>query len=339
MISVQILRAVAVLMVVLFHVLNKAQTIGVTESQPFTVGAAGVDLFFIISGFIMVYITNNRNVSFSDFISKRLIRILPLYWFMTTIAAVVYILYPSLINSQNGNTTIINSYTLFPTADTLLLTVAWTLRYEFIFYFIFSFSILLGMQKYFICAAIITMLTSLSFFNPQGFYTSFITNPIMIEFVIGMALYYLVENIKKGSYSYLMIITGIATLLATNMLGYDIDYRVLCYSTSMALIFLGVTTLEHRIKGSDNMASRIFKRTGDASFSIYLTHIFSIGIVSFAFNHHVPLFNRVTFIPISIAFSVIAGIICYEFIEKPLTSAVRRIYKTQKNKVDALQKE
>lgn len=72
MISIQLLRAIAALAVVLYHVGRKSDFLAITNGNYFEVGKYGVDLFFIISGFIMAYITHGKKVNFITFMKKGL---------------------------------------------------------------------------------------------------------------------------------------------------------------------------------------------------------------------------------------------------------------------------
>jgi peptidoglycan/LPS O-acetylase OafA/YrhL len=83
--NIQLLRGVAALMVVVFHLVVKMQPFGFDGSQvSFLQG--GVDIFFVISGFIMVHISHERERSGGQFMADRIIRIVPIYWLLTLLA-------------------------------------------------------------------------------------------------------------------------------------------------------------------------------------------------------------------------------------------------------------
>jgi exopolysaccharide production protein ExoZ len=102
--SIQIMRGIASLLVLLNHISVKGYQYGNGALKGFSVGGAGVDLFFIISGYIM-----DQRLNFSQFIIRRIKRIIPLYWLVTTIALIVYLYKPNLINSSGGKTGILVS--------------------------------------------------------------------------------------------------------------------------------------------------------------------------------------------------------------------------------------
>ena len=100
--SVQFLRGIAALMVVISHTSFKGQQYSVDTLQWYHIGGSGVDLFFIISGFIMCYTTYNKKVNFLNFMRNRFIRIIPLYWVLSFFALIVFLISPNLINSSGG---------------------------------------------------------------------------------------------------------------------------------------------------------------------------------------------------------------------------------------------
>ena len=97
--SIQYFRAAAALMVVAHHGHQKLPWL--IERYPYKLGEAGVDIFFVISGFVMVYITNNSRVGCFDFLRDRVTRIVPLYWLATMTLAALVIVRPSAINDSS----------------------------------------------------------------------------------------------------------------------------------------------------------------------------------------------------------------------------------------------
>src|SRR5262245_21275262 len=145
LLSIQILRAAAALGVVLAHIFPSA-----------VIGTAGVDLFFVISGFIMVYASDRlfeRRDAPRIFFLRRLARIVPLYWAVTA----VLVAYPLLAGVDLAAVSlspgvILGSFLFFPVPrpDGSLLPVhflGWTLDYEMFFYVVFAGFIVLSRQR------------------------------------------------------------------------------------------------------------------------------------------------------------------------------------------------
>lgn len=316
MISVQWLRAIAVIMVVVYHVLLKAQLLGLTATS-FSLGAAGVDLFFIISGFIMVYITFRKSYRPSDFLKKRVTRIVPLYWTLTFVAAVVFILQPSLVNSHNGDTTIVGSFTLFPVSGkVMLLAVAWTLQYEFLFYFIFSAFLPFLNKRYLFASLTIITLTLIGVKDHDNYIVKFISNPIILEFIYGMAAFFILRNTKLNPL--IFIILGLMGFYAFHSFNIGLEQRYIGYGVPMTLIFLGFASINNDNGLFKLKPFKLLAYIGDASYSIYLTHIFSIAIMVLLLRQTNLLSSPILFIIASTTFSILSGLICYELVEKRL---------------------
>ncbi|WP_288444433.1 acyltransferase [uncultured Serratia sp.] len=321
MISVQWLRGIAVMMVVVYHVLLKAQLLGLTTTS-FSIGAAGVDLFFIISGFIMVYITFGKSYSISYFLKKRFLRIVPLYWILSFVAAVVFILQPSLVNAHNGETTIIGSFTLFPVSGkVMLLAVAWTLQYEFLFYFIFSAFLPFLNKRYLLASLTIIALTLIGITDHGSYIISFFSNPIILEFIYGMAAFFILRSIKLNSLA--CILLGVLTFYTFHSFNIGLEQRHIGYGVPMLFIFLGIAS----IKNDDGIVKlkplKALAYIGDASYSIYLTHIFSISITVLLLRKANLQSASLLFIALSIILSLLAGLMSYELVEKRLRIRVK----------------
>jgi hypothetical protein len=153
LLSIQILRAVAALMIAVVHTRYEFEfKFGIGDViPPMTALAAGVDLFFVISGFVMAYGSFHafgQPGASQDFITRRLIRIVPLYWIATSVlVAHVLLHYPSLAAAKHSVGTIIASYLFVPwpgptAAMTPILAQGWTLNYEMFFYLLFTVSLL-----------------------------------------------------------------------------------------------------------------------------------------------------------------------------------------------------
>ena len=147
--SIQVLRAAAALAVLFAHLWPALAQFGNENIIPnFTFGAAGVDLFFVISGFIMVY-TSERLFGQRDgpgrFLTRRLIRIVPMYWALTTLVVVAW--YGVKLPDHTTWTNVVGSYLFIPTlkpggGTAPVLGVGWTLNYEMLFYFLFAITIM-----------------------------------------------------------------------------------------------------------------------------------------------------------------------------------------------------
>ena len=209
------MRAIAAMLVVFHHVAWKGEQYSTDPMYWFNVGDAGVDLFFIISGYIMCYTTFNKNVGIARFLKARFVRIIPLYWVITSAALIAYLVMPDKVNTSGGTTSIFHSYTLLPTTSKYLNNNGWTLSYEFYFYFIFSLGLVFsGRLKHLLPSIILLSLVLLGkFYDVADVNYYFLTNPLLIEFVFGIAVFNFYNRIKLGrSISFLLLFLSIYTV-------------------------------------------------------------------------------------------------------------------------------
>ena len=341
--SVQYLRGIAALVVVLCHASQSLITRFLpTETNFFFWGSAGVDLFFIISGFIMVYITYDKNIDIKDFLLKRVIRIYPVFWFYATIALILFLINPDMINrSAEYPTLILPSYLLIPyTEFTNLDPVAWTLVYELHFYLIFALSLILSNKYRYIVAGLVISIAALSsVFNYESYYLKYITNPIILEFLLGMIVYFIIFKREDRLTFFILSILLISSILFLLSNEYLPD-RVLYYGVpafALMLIALYMDTIK-LIEKDNSKISKILMSLGDSSYSLYLSHLFCIGAGVLVFNK-LNIINNSTghFLVFSLAIgSILWGVISYKFIETPLINKLNKLlFKSKKRKAQS----
>ena len=338
-ISVQFLRAIAALFVVISHISLKGLQYNINSFQWFHIGGSGVDLFFIISGFIMCYTTHNRNISFTKFIFARCKRILPLYWLVTLLALVVYIVAPSLVNSSGGETSIFASFTLIPNGDKYLVQNGWTLSYEFLFYLIFGISLIFKNIYLVICSCVITILVSFGFIlrnevTELSPFLNFLTDSILLEFIFGIFCFVLY---KKTSLSYIhslvLICLGSFLMFYQNEHGFlETSFgRTIHSGVPMVLVFLGTIGFESLLRNyNNNFISRLGVLLGDASYSIYLTHPFVLSPVAIICKHFGLLTSPLLFSTVLLFSSCVVGIFVYLVIERPLHTYIKDRFRLNK---------
>ena len=144
---IQALRGVASLLVVLYHASGNMTDKFNKEfcGKIFYFGSAGVDIFFVLSGFIITYssfnLLNDRGNT-GRFLYKRAVRIFPVYWMIITLFLFAQVIFPAYYrthyNFEIGN--IISTYFLFP-GHAMVNGVSWSMSYELFFYLLFGISI------------------------------------------------------------------------------------------------------------------------------------------------------------------------------------------------------
>jgi exopolysaccharide production protein ExoZ len=349
--SIQILRALAALAVVLFHMQGELAHRGFDDPLPsLNVGAFGVDLFFVISGFIMVYSSGPffaQRVGGWRFFTKRIIRIAPLYWIFTTISAAIAVAlsrYPG--HADYSMRHIAASYLFFPAArpeDGAMLPTCptgWTLNFEMFFYVCFAFA--LQWRRPVVVAAVCAALALLivaGFLVAMPKPIAFLANPIIAEFCLGMLLAQLFLSgfqIAPVTAAVLLLVGVAGALLYTPYVDSHSGLRPLAWGLSALAIVAASILYKATLNG---LVARALETLGDASYSLYLVHtalFISIYTVlsKFIDLHRIPAFLYGIGL---VGASVVAALGVYKWIELPITRHLNRLYKPSREKGSALE--
>lgn len=283
----------------------------------FTVGAAGVDLFFVISGFIM------GTVGISEkplrFLTNRAIRIAPLYWLFTFVmcAGAVAGVYS---NFTFDAARLIKSMLFIPHFDAEghawpLMVVGWTLNLEVFFYIIFAVGLSLR-RPLVITTAVLSAMVAIGYiFETPSAALTLWTSPLLLEFIIGLLLSKVAFSSKLGLPA---VLIGIAVLTATNVFSlFDSSYRIFVWGIPAVLIVGGCLAIE-RAGAWPKSVLKPLQSVGDASYSLYLSHGFLAAAVHKFFGK--------AFMPsaVGLALAIFGAIAIYRLIEKPLLRFLRR---------------
>ncbi|MGB1310797.1 MAG: acyltransferase family protein [Leucothrix sp.] len=325
--SLQYLRGLAALMVLMDHIGQKSAQQSADVLSGWHVGGAGVDLFFIISGFIMCHTTAHKHQTVGatrQFIIRRLFRIIPLYWLVTCLALAVYIVMPSQMNNGEG-ADLIASYLLLPSKQSYLVANGWTLRFEFLFYLVFMLGFFFS--RYIGHIVVVTLLFALVGFGiwkpHTGVWSEFLTNPILVEFVFGMLLYHCFEKLKQQHTIILvgLIGTGIGSLWVVNQ-GMRSGVWALDYGVPMLLMMAGVLGFERALQ---SRPITLFKMLGDSSYAMYLIHPFALtgGAMVMTKLGLNQLLGGWLFAAALLLTSLLAGYGLYRWVELPITKRLK----------------
>ncbi len=250
-------------------------------------GHFGVDLFFVISGFIMMYVTER---SYGNFLIKRIVRIVPLYWLGTLgLFALAWIAPGALNTASTDLPNLFKSLFFIPyfngrTVEPLL-RLGWTLNYEIFFYVMFFIALSLN-HKYRAAIATALLLGFVLFgqlTDPEHPIAEFYSNPILLEFIYGMFGFYIfraaqnyTESIHIGV-ARLSVLLGVSLYIAmffTTWTQEDYSNRFLMWGLPCLLIFVLVA-----IGGSRLKTLGFFVLLGNLSYSLYLLHPYVIHLI------------------------------------------------------------
>ena len=284
LIEIQFLRAIAVLMVVMAHIHQAdARFYGTPlTGQTSFFGFAGVDVFFVLSGFIIHHLYKDHAGFDLRYFLNRLNRILPLYWIFTALALVGYLTMGGTLTRSAGDLDILGSLTLIPTGELPVLQVGWTLTHELYFYLAYGLALILPRATR-TWAALGWALASLAYtLAPHGMssvWLDLIFSPFNFLFLSGVMLASLYPRIRRLRLVALAILAGglVLGLIWTHIHGLAglaaTPLRVVIlapFAMGLVATFLAWTP---------GLPAR-FARVGDWSYAIYLSHILVIGVLA-----------------------------------------------------------
>jgi exopolysaccharide production protein ExoZ len=304
--SVQALRAIAALFVVTLHTFGLARQSGFAAPIPF--GDFGVDIFFVISGFVMV-LTTQRPTHVRTFIGHRLMRVVPLYWILTTLKAVLMLALPALGALQFSLSHVIASYAFVPWynqagAPHPIVYVGWTLTYELWFYLIFAL-LQFRVPRVAIACLLLTLLGQIE--GPLVWNT--LTDPLLLEFVMGMGI----ASVFLGKSWWIPALVACCVLLLP-------DSRAFFWGLPSAVLVGICVALEKW------WPRTILSAIGDSSYSLYLTHIFVIPIY-FRLATRVPTLPSLLVVIGAFVSTIVVGHLTYLLVEKPLGRTMHKFRK------------
>lgn len=342
--NIQALRGIAALLVVFSHLLIIEKKYGGSETilpEVFRFGVSGVDLFFVISGFIMVTVTKNKFQSVkesSNFILHRITRIYPPYWFYSFLVLIVFLVHPEWVNSAQGNKVdILYSFLLFPSDTLPLLNVGWTLIHEIYFYIVFTIFLLLLSEKYLIHALLLWGI-AIALFNLYSEATEplvlLVTSPLTYEFIAGcfLAIFYRHDKAKISNILLILII-GVTIILSSYFFMRHFNYYHLTPESWSRALILGtpalIVTYCVLVAGKNKFIfSQWLIKIGDASYSIYLTHVLTFSALGRLWSLF-PIdsfLDNLIILPVFVFLACVVGILSYRFIEKPVLKLSRKYF-------------
>lgn len=340
--SIQYLRGIAALMVVYHHAdfqLLKAS--GEGQLALSSLGAAGVDIFFIISGFIMWVTTQNTAITPVQFLYRRIVRIVPLYWVITLFVMTLTLVAPQLLTTTKFDPDhVVLSLLFIPVWHPVLTNhilpffiQGWTLNYEMFFYAIFALAIWqAGRYRLAAIACILTLLVIAGLLvKSENAQTMFYTSTIMLEFVFGMIVGWLYLRIpaRPSRISAALLIAGITALIMGGIAG--IGYgpngfdptRAFNWGLPSALIVAGAAFGKFETAG---LRHTLLSALGNASYSLYLSHLITLPAIVVAWRHAGLEFSGPQAVLLTLTMLLVAsagGWLTYIVVERPMTSVLR----------------
>lgn len=367
--SIQFLRAIAVILVTYNHSIDIQMQYGVswqqhTHLQKF--GAIGVDIFFVMSGFIIPFVANKYIGAEQGFhfLKKRFIRINLIYYIASLLLLFVNIFRAWVINRpawgmKENISSFIDTLLVVPTTETTasylpVLRIGWTLSFEWLFYFLFFLLIVSGVKNTLVSlAGVVAFLITLGYiFPPADLRYGFITNPILLEFLLGSVIFWMYTNVKTipVSIPIVLLTTGLVAYMLLITYGYgdvwnsfyqrDVSMkRFFLWGLPSSCIVAGCIFLEHSNKFTSLWSNKWMQLIGNASYSIYLVHITSYALMTILYIRLGFFLPADLAIGAQLAIAILAGIGFYKIVERPLLQALHQWKPELKPKRESFQLE
>tara|TARA_B110000305_G_scaffold236810_1_gene298871 strand:- start:1015 stop:1983 length:969 start_codon:yes stop_codon:yes gene_type:complete len=317
--NLQLLRAFAALNVVLFHTIGTSSAYGYETNLISSLegwGENGLDIFFVISGFVMLFTQLENKRSVKDFLILRAIRIIPIYWLLTLLVIVIHIVAPFVFREM-----IISVKWALASLGFLsnaigerypIIVVGWTLEWEMLFYLVFG-----------LCLSFRSWITTLSVTSIVLLGVAFfVSNFILVEFIAGLliALAYKLYGFKRfGVFSLILgfILLSLSLLDSVKLLT---DNRVILWGFPSIFIVYGVVA-------APQINSKIGKLLGDASYSIYLIQTLSLPFFYKLLTVLNIQMNNDLLVLACLVTTAIGGVAMHLLVEKPMIGLLKkRIY-------------
>jgi len=340
--NIQILRFIASAMVLFGHVQHEAGEMPYLDKtfyEPWmpVFFPGGVDIFFIISGFIM-YMLSKDNFGRPDaarqFIWRRIARVVPSYWLFTTAMVASALIFSGYVtHSALDFGHVLASYFFVPAQNPYgryfpMLILGWTLNFEMMFYSVFAIALLFSHRTgvLFITGAIALMGIVGIVAPPHSTSFAFWCNPIIFEFLFGIALAHLrISGIRLSLPIVLTLsVASIVAMVVVQSLGIAGHFWTArpLWMGLPALALCAAFALFEEAPGMGPV-KRALVFGGDVSFVLYLSHPFALTLISMLWKK-AGLTDAWLYVAVANVFSLAVACALHVLIEKPSTSSINR---------------
>jgi exopolysaccharide production protein ExoZ len=346
--AIQVLRGLAAISVVLYHlpIIEKKYSGGDTWlPQLLETGRSGVDLFFVISGFIMFTITQpylGGGMKSREFLWRRFVRIYPNYWFYLFITLAVFLVQPAYVNASQGSKfNFLHSFLLLPSETLPLLLVAWSLTFEVFFYCVFA--VLLKFRQRTMMVCLVGWLLFLVIANlfiqvkPQPL-IELLISPYPVEFICGAFAAWLVSKqiIQRKTTVLLSVVSALIIILLPYLYqhyyggGYFSGRRalmqMLIFGPAYSVILLAMVSLEKLYKVN---FPKLLVVLGDVSYTLYLSQLLVMGAIGRLwaawFQYPGTMIDNLLVCALILVALIVYSLLAYKYIERPSYNLFMRL--------------
>ena len=335
--NIQVLRGLAALLVIFVHLDRLLHWLDVPAF-----GGGGVEVFFVISGFIMVYTTGDRSITPLSFLKDRVARVVPPYWAVTLVVFAIALVAPGLLQATHANwTDLLKSLAFVPFlkvngAVEPILFVGWSLNYEVFFYLVFAAGLAFanrGLGIACVCVVLLMFVVSGAMLGQQGVLLTFYTSPASLDFVLGVMIGLIYPSFPRRAPVWIRTITALIVFLSLwplillPLAAPDASPFMLC-AIPAGLIVAASLLLE---LWGWTIRSALLLRLGAASYSIYLVHPFvTQAIQEVAAHVHPHAATALLLLTAATVAAAAAGLVAYQGMERPLLRAARQLLQVER---------
>lgn len=333
--NVQALRALAAFLVVFVHLQALATRLGLGPSA-FEFGNSGVDLFFVISGMIMVLTTSRSRPDAAEFMRNRIARVAPFYWLVTLGVFGLALAAPALFQGTEADPGyLLKSLFFVPyqRPDGMLFPivfVGWTLNYEMAFYVLFALGLALRSERagfLFTLGVLAAAVAGGLAIGPASPVARFYSAPIVLEFGLGMLIgrfAYRLRAVRARSAATLAVGVCAFVFMVSAAFIWPGAERLLIFGLPAAVVVLSAVQTERE---GAVLRRPAVKLLGDASFAIYLTHFFVTQAAVKAVERFGLTQPWQLILAIVCAFAAVAvvGVGVHLYVERPVSRMVRNL--------------
>ena len=320
--NLQVLRAFAALAVVFFHT-------GFVFKPLDPVGSFGVDVFFVLSGYIMARICE-KNPQF--FLRRRLIRIVPPYWMLTILLFLFALKFPELLSSTGAQFSELVKSLFFvpffksPGVIRPVLFVGWSLNYEMFFYLVLWLGLLLKPRRALLLSSIVVIAAHYGaiLLHGHGAFSAFFSESFILNFPLGILCYEAARRVpeqkaRSWRWASVCVLLGcIAGLVYLQLIRPHVGHALegALYNTLCTLLVFATSLLSQG--GWDTRWAPAIL-IGDASYVLYLTHPYCEYFLQRVMRLHI---DRPLGCLLAVAISVAVGIVLHIYAERPLLNVL-----------------
>lgn len=341
---IQVLRAFAAFAVLVSHlrVIESKYAIDPVLPESCSLGYVGVDLFFVISGFIMARLSFGAGRGLSAamaFAIARCGRIYPLYWAVSALLVALWLIRPDMVFSSSPDKPhLLKSFLLLPDTRPPLLVVGWTLVHEMYFYLVFAAVLLLPRRATAPMLVVwggVVVTAHLCGSSDSGPAVRIASHPLTTEFIIGALAGWFFGDLSRNA-------GGSALLLGSMGLIASLAYALIsgiCFSETFwtgswmrpalfaipgALLVIGLASLDLRgVKTSGFLA-----HLGDQSYALYLTHVLSLSFVGRMWKtlpQAVTAVDNLFALTVLVTFAYLSAEVAFRIVDRPVRDCMRSL--------------